>query len=92
MILLLGALPHQSISAATLDGASLAAANGCMNCHAADTRKAGPSFKEISAKYQADRRAAQKIAAMLKNGSGHPRIAVSDAELKALAQYSLSAK
>jgi len=31
---------------------ALAKSSGCLNCHAVDTKKVGPSFKEVAAKYK----------------------------------------
>ena len=68
-------------------GADLVRSKGCMNCHAPDTRKVGPSFKELTAKFRGDPAAVERLAATLKAGRTHPKIAASDAELKALAGF-----
>jgi cytochrome c len=70
-------------------GADVMKAKGCLNCHAADTKKVGPSFKDIAAKDQGKDAA---LIAKLKDGKGHPKIAASDAELKAAVGYVLSTK
>jgi cytochrome c len=70
-------------------GADVVKAKGCLNCHAVDQKKAGPSFKDIAAKHKGDEAA---LAAKLKDGKGHPKIAASDAELKAAIGYVLSQK
>jgi cytochrome c len=75
-------------SAFAQSGADVVKAKGCLNCHAVDTKKVGPSFKDIAAK-KPDAAAA---AAKLKDGKGHPKIAASDAELKAAIDYVLSTK
>jgi cytochrome c len=75
-------------SAFAQSGADVVKAKGCLNCHAVDTKKVGPSFKDIAAK-KPDVAAA---AAKLKDGKGHPKIAASDAELKAAIDYVLSTK
>ena len=69
-------------------GADVVKAKGCLNCHAVDTKKVGPSFKDIAAK-KPDAAAA---VAKLKDGKGHPKVAASDAELKAAVGYVLSTK
>jgi len=69
-------------------GADVVKSKGCLNCHAVDTKKVGPSFKDIAAK-KPDAAAA---VAKLKDGKGHPKIAASDAELKAAVGYVLSTK
>ena len=70
-------------------GADVVKAKGCLNCHAADTKKVGPSFKDIAAKSQGKSAA---LVDKLKSGKGHPKVAASDAELKAAVDYVLSQK
>jgi cytochrome c len=70
-------------------GADVVKAKGCLNCHAVDTKKMGPSFKDIAAKHKGDEAA---LVAKLKDGKGHPKITASDAELKAAIGYVLSQK
>ena len=69
-------------------GADVVKAKGCLNCHAVDQKKVGPSFKDIAAK-KGD---AGAMAAKLKDGKGHPKVAASDAEIKAAVDYVLSQK
>ena len=69
-------------------GADVVKSKGCLNCHAVDTKKVGPSFRDIAAK-KGDEAA---LVAKLKDGKGHPKIAASDAELKAAIGYVLSQK
>ena len=80
-VLAMGAVQAQS-------GADVVKAKGCLNCHAVDTKKVGPSFKDIAAK----KPDAAAVMAKLKDGKGHPKIAASDAELKAAIGYVLSTK
>jgi cytochrome c len=63
-----------------------------MNCHDNDKKKVGPSFKDIAAKNKGDKGAEAKLVAKLKEGKGHPKIAASDAELKAAVGQVLSTK
>jgi len=60
----------------------------CLGCHAVDQKKVGPSFKDIAAK-KGD---AAALAAKLKDGKGHAKVAASDAEIKAAVDYVLSQK
>ena len=69
-------------------GADVVKSKGCLNCHAVDAKKVGPSFKDIAAK-KGD---AAAIVAKLKDGKGHPKVTASDAELKAAVGYVLSTK
>jgi len=76
-------------SAAAQSGADVLKAKGCLNCHEADKKKVGPSFKDIAAKNQGKSAA---LVAKVKEGKGHPKAAASDAELKAAVDYILSQK
>lgn len=71
-------------------GADLANSKGCGTCHAADAKKVGPSWKDIAAKNKDNKDASAKFVTMLKEGKGHPKVAGSDAELKALAGFALA--
>jgi len=69
-------------------GADVVKSKGCLNCHAVDQKKVGPSFKDIAAK----KPDAAAVITQLKEGKGHPKIAASDAEIKAAVEYVLSQK
>jgi len=69
-------------------GPEVLKAKGCNNCHEADKKKVGPSYKDIAAKKK-DKAA---LVAALKEGKGHPKIAASDAELNAAVDHILSMK
>ena len=73
-------------------GADVLKAKGCLNCHEADTKKVGPSFKDIAAKHKDDKGAEGKLVEKLKEGKGHPKAAGTDAELKAAVAHVLSTK
>lgn len=55
---------------------------GCVNCHAPDTKKVGPSVKDIAAKFKG-KSAEDDLVARLKAGKGHPKVSGSDAEIRA---------
>jgi cytochrome c len=76
-------------SAFAQSGADVVKSKGCLNCHAVDAKKVGPSFKDIAAKHKGDEAA---LEAKLKSGKGHPKVNASDAELKAAIGYVLSQK
>jgi cytochrome c len=66
---------------------------GCLGCHAMDTKKIGPAYKDVAAKYKGDKSAADKLVAALKSGQGHPvKSNASDADLKTMVRHVLSAK
>ena len=64
----------------------------CMGCHDMEKKKVGPSFKDATAKNKGSKDAAGAIVAKMKDGKGHPKVAGSDAELKAAVDAALSAK
>ena len=75
-------------------GADVVKAKGCLGCHEVDKKKVGPAFKDVAAKYKGNKDAEANIIKGLKEGKlgdkAHPKVAASDAELKAAAQYVLS--
>jgi cytochrome c len=73
-------------------GADVVKEKGCLNCHEADKKKVGPSFKDIAAKAKGNKDAEAGLIAKLKDGKGHPKAAASDAEIKAAVQHVLSTK
>ena len=80
-------------AAAAQGGGKLLESKGCLACHDRDAKKVGPSFRDIAAKYKADKGAQGKLVAALKAGKGHPvKAEASDAELKAAVEYVLSQK
>ena len=83
--------------AALLMGAGMASAqedlaksSGCLNCHAVDTKKAGPSFKDIAAKYKGKADAEATITKAIVEGKGHPKTKASDADVAKLVKWVLS--
>ncbi|MSP97611.1 MAG: cytochrome C' [Betaproteobacteria bacterium] len=73
-------------------GGDLAKAKGCLGCHDVAVKKVGPAYKDVAAKYKGNKDAEATLIAKLKDGKGHMKVAASDAELKTLVQWSLSAK
>jgi len=73
-------------------GADVLKAKGCVNCHALDTKKVGPSQKDIAAKYKDNKSADADLVAKLKSGKGHPKVSGSDADIKAAVDAILAAK
>ena len=79
---------------------ALAQKSGCIACHNVDKKIIGPAYKEVAAKYKADKDADKKLAAKVKaGGSGvwgpvpmPPNAQVSDADIKALISWILSLK
>jgi cytochrome c len=67
-----------------------AKAAGCLNCHAADTKKVGPALKDIAAKYKGQADAADKLTAEIKNAKGHPAVKASEADIKGIVSWVLA--
>ncbi|MEO8278801.1 MAG: c-type cytochrome [Ideonella sp.] len=93
-----------ALLAATAFGASasqdLATKKNCMACHALDKKLVGPSYKDVAAKYAAQKDAVDVLSQkVMKGGSGNwgpvPMPAnpqVSDAEAKELVRWILTIK
>ena len=47
---------------------ALAKAKNCMACHAVDKKLVGPAYKDVAAKYKADKNAVAMLAAKIKAG------------------------
>ena len=69
---------------------ALAKSSGCLNCHAVDTKKVGPSFKDVSAKYKGKADAEATIVSKLSDAKGHPAVKASGDDLKGLTKWILS--
>jgi cytochrome c551/c552 len=90
-------LGHQVYSE-TQAGQALMLKSDCQACHQMDKKSVGPSYKQVSAKYQKDANALSYLAAKIINGgsgvwgqvamSAHPTI--SEADSKKIAQWVLS--
>jgi cytochrome c len=88
------------VAAPAFANADLAQKKNCMACHAVDKKLVGPAFKDVAAKYAADKEAAGKLATkIIKGGTGvwgqipmpaNPQ--VSEAEAKQLATWVLGTK
>ena len=102
MILALGAVAVlASLGAApAVASPELAKKHNCLACHATDKKLVGPSYKDVAAKYAADKAAAGKLAEKVKKGGvgvwGQvpmpPNPAVPDGDLKALVGWILQQK
>jgi cytochrome c len=87
-------------SQAALADMALATSKNCMTCHAVDTKKLGPSYKDVATKYAGQKDAADKLAVkIIKGGSGvwgaipmPANAQVTEADAKKLATWILSVK
>jgi cytochrome c len=88
------------ISLPALASDELAKKHACFACHTVDKKMVGPSYKDVAAKYRADKEAPAKLAAKVKKGGqgvwGNvpmpPNAAVPDADVAALVKWILSQK
>ena len=71
--------------ASAQDGAALAQKNGCMTCHAVDSKKVGPSFKDAAAKLKGKSEA--DVIAAIKAAKPHASSKASDADLAAIGKW-----
>jgi len=88
-----------AMSGQVLADEALAKAKGCMNCHKIDAKLVGPAYKDVAAKYKADKTAPAKLAAKVKAGGKGawgevpmPPNNVTDDEAKKLVAWVLSQK
>jgi cytochrome c len=66
-VLLAWASATTLLSPALADQA-LATSKNCMACHALDKKLVGPSYKDVAAKYAADKTAVDKLATKIQKG------------------------
>jgi cytochrome c len=74
-----------SAGASAQDGAALAQKDGCTACHAVDTKKVGPSFKDAAAKLKGKSEA--DVVAAIKAAKPHASTKASDADLAAIGKW-----
>jgi cytochrome c len=98
--LIVATLGLSMLSGAALANADLAKAKNCLACHAADKKVVGPSYKDVAAKYAADKDAVAKLSKKIREGGvgnwgqipmpANPQ--VSEAEAQTLAKWVLATK
>jgi cytochrome c len=69
---------------------ALAKSSGCMNCHDIATKKMGPAFKDVSAKYKGKAGADATLVTMLSTAKGHPEVKAKGDDLKGIVKWVLS--
>jgi cytochrome c len=69
---------------------ALAKSSGCMNCHDIATKKVGPAFKEVAAKYKGKADAEATLVAKISAGKDHPEVKAKGDDLKSLVKWVLS--
>jgi cytochrome c len=75
---------------ATASGESDAKKAGCLNCHAVDTKKVGPAFKDVAAKFAGKKDT--DVVAAVKAAKPHASLKAPDGELKEIAGWILTLK
>ena len=93
-----GALGQAKVDAKAAE--ALAQKSGCIACHNVDKKIIGPAYKDVAAKYKADKDAETKLAVKVKTGGSGvwgpvpmpPNAQVSDADVKTLMAWIMSLK
>jgi cytochrome c len=81
-----GALATGSASASE----ALAKSSGCLTCHSIDTKKMGPAFKDVAAKYKGNAAAEGKLVQELSTAKGHPEVKAKGDDIKTLVKWVLA--
>lgn len=90
-VLLVLALATTASRAAGPEPQPLLEKKGCMTCHDMSAWKIGPPLKSVAVKYRSNRAVGeQRITAMLKDGTGHPKADATPDEIKTLIDWVLS--
>ena len=69
---------------------ALAKSSGCLNCHSVDTKKMGPAFKDVAAKYKGKADAEAMLVTKLTTAKGHPEVKASPDDVKSLIKWVLA--
>jgi cytochrome c len=96
----LAALASLAVAVPASASEELAKKHACFACHAVDKKLVGPSYKDVAAKYRADKGAEAKLAEKVKKGGTGvwgqvpmpPNAAVPDADIRTLVKWILSQK
>jgi cytochrome c len=69
---------------------ALAKSSGCMNCHDIATKKIGPAYKEVAAKYKGKADAEAKLIKEITEHKSHPEVKASADDLKGIVKWVLA--
>lgn len=69
---------------------ALAKSSGCLNCHDVATKKMGPAFKDVAAKYKGKADAPAALFTQLSTAKGHPEVKAKGDDLKGIIKWVLS--
>ena len=86
---LIASLPATAalMAGAAQASADKASAAGCMKCHDVERKKLAAPFKDIAARNRGNQDYVDAMVKKLARGSGHPKSAASEAELKAIMDW-----
>lgn len=84
------AMSCAAVAAPAAASEAMAKSDGCLNCHAVDSKKIGPSFKEVAAKYKGKADAEGMLVAKLTAAKEHPATKASPDDVKALVKWVLA--
>ena len=87
-------------AAVAQDAAKLAQEKACLACHQVDKKLVGPAYKEVAAKYRADKTAEAKLVKKIREGGSGvwgqvpmpPNPSVSEKDAQTLVKWILSQK
>ena len=68
---------------------ALAKSSGCMNCHDVATKKIGPAFKDVAAKYKGKADAEAKLVNEISEHKSHPEVKAKGDDLKSIVAWVL---
>jgi len=71
-------------------GTDVLRSRGCLACHDMETKKVGPAFKGVAAKYKGDKSKVPELVAKMQAGKGHPKVNASEAEINSAVEAMLS--
>jgi cytochrome c len=66
------------------------AQKNCGSCHALDTKKMGPAFKDIAKKFKGNATAQADLVAKVGSGKGHPAVKASPDDLNNIMKWVLA--
>ena len=90
IVLTMAAATFALASSASNAQEALAKSSGCLNCHAIDSKKMGPAFKDVAAKYKGKADAEATLTTKVSKGEGHPSVKASADDTKSLVKWILS--
>jgi cytochrome c len=62
----------------------------CGSCHAVDTKKMGPAFKDVAKKYKGNAGAEAELVGKITSHKGHPAVKASEAEVASVVKWVLA--